>query len=249
MAAAGYIKNASLATLNTTGVTTFNDNIIANSMIGNSRIRLSGYSGGPFGTLNTTGLDKIDILQAESLFTYLSTKTSLTAAESQCLFNDTGALASQTATLAAAKAGALSVGNGFATNVTVQFLTGDWGDAHDIGDVNPFRDATTGAKSLIVFGGNTSTSTGAITLSLNTNDGFDASAWNLIVTGAGNDVYTLPAVPGADNHKDLTLTPQDGTIIAAGSYIYLEWTAGAVVACKGLIRVSGGTLEIDTAVP
>jgi hypothetical protein len=242
MAAAGYIKNASLATLNTTGVTTFG------GMVGNSRIRISDF-GGPFGILNTTGLDKIDILQAESLFTYFSTKTSLTAAESQRLFNDTGAVASQTATLANATSGALTGDDGFATNVTVQFLTGDWSSAQNIGTNNPFRNANTGAKSLIVFGGNTSTTTGAITLSLHTADGFDASAWNLIVTGNGDDVYTLPAVPGNDTDDDLTLTPGDGTIIAAGSYIYLEWTAAALVACKGLIRVSGGTLTIDTAAP
>ena len=37
--------------------------------------------------------------------------------------------------------------------------------------------------------------------------------------------------------------------ILNGSYIYLEWTGAGTVAAKGLIRVSGGTLTIDTAAP
>ena len=228
-----------------------NYNINVENFIGNGRIRIGGsYADNPFGVLDTTGLDKININQAEALFHFLSQKTSLTADESAILFDDASAVASQTATLSDAADGALAGDDGFATNLTVQFLTGNISSACDIGAVNPFRNGTTGAKTLIVFKGNILNTTGAITLSLNSADGFDASAWNLIVSGSGNDIYTLPAVPGNDTDDDLTLTSgTSGMKILNGSYIYLEWTGAATVAAKGLIRVSGGTLTIDTAAP
>ena len=228
-----------------------NYNINVENFIGNGRIRIGGsYADNPFGVLDTTGLDKININQAEGLFHFLSQKTSLTAAESAILFDDASAVASQTATLSDAADGALAGDDGFATDLTVQFLTGNISAACDIGAVNPFRNGTTGAKTLLVFKGNILNTTGAITLSLNAADGFDASAWNLIVSGSGNDIYTLPAVPGNDTDDDLTLTSgTSGMKILNGSYIYLEWTAAATVAAKGLIRVSGGTLTIDTAAP
>ncbi len=61
----------------------------------------------------------------------------------------------------------------------------------------------------------------------------------------------MPAVPGNDTDDDLTLTPgTSGMKILNGSYIYLEWNVAQThVAAKGLIRVSGGTLTIDTAAP
>jgi hypothetical protein len=228
-----------------------NYNINVENFIGNGRIRIGGsYADNPFGVLDTTGLDKININQAEGLFHFLSQKTSLTAAESAIILNDASAVASQTATLSDAADGALAGDDGFATNLTVQFLTGNISAACDIGAVNPFRNGTTGAKTLLVFKGNILNTTGAITLSLNSADGFDASAWNLIVSGSGNDIYTLPAVPGNDTDDDLTLTSgTSGMKILNGSYIYLEWTGAATVAAKGLIRVSGGTLTIDTAAP
>lgn len=228
-----------------------NYNINVENFIGNGRIRIGGsYADNPFGVLDTTGLDKININQAEALFHFLSEKTSLTAAESAILFDDASAVASQTATLSDAADGALAGDDGFATNLTVQFLTGNISSACDIGAVNPFRNGTTGAKTLIVFKGNILNTTGAITLSLNSADGFDASAWNLIVSGSGNDIYTLPTVPGNDTDDDLTLTSgTSGMKILNGSYIYLEWTGAGTVAAKGLIRVSGGTLTIDTAAP
>ena len=228
-----------------------NYNINVENFIGNGRIRIGGsYADNPFGVLDTTGLDKININQAEGLFHFLSQKTSLTAAESAILFDDASAVASQTATLSDAADGALAGADGFATDLTVQFLTGNISAACDIGAVNPFRNGTTGAKTLLVFKGNILNTTGAITFSLNSADGFDASAWNLIVSGSGNDIYTLPAVPGNDTDDDLTLTSgTSGMKILNGSYIYLEWTGAATVAAKGLIRVSGGTLTIDTAAP
>ena len=228
-----------------------NYNINVENFIGNGRIRIGGsYADNPFGVLDTTGLDKININQAEGLFHFLSQKTSLTAAESAILFDDASAVASQTATLSDAADGALAGDDGFATDLTVQFLTGNISSACDIGVKNPFRNGTTGAKTLLVFKGNILNTTGAITFSLNSADGFDASAWNLIVSGSGNDIYTLPAVPGNDTDDDLTLTSgTSGMKILNGSYIYLEWTGAGTVAAKGLIRVSGGTLTIDTAAP
>lgn len=228
-----------------------NYNINVENFIGNGRIRLSDdYANSPFGATDSTGLDKIDINKAESFFHFLSQKSSLTAAESAIIFNDASAVASQTATLSEAASGALAGADGFATDLTVQFLTGNISAACDIGAENPFRNGTTGAKTLIVFKGNILNTTSAITLSLNAADGFDRAAWNLIVSGNGTDIYTLPSVPGNDTDDDLTLTSgTSGMKILNGSYIYLEWTAAAKVAAKGLIRVSGGVLTIDTAAP
>lgn len=232
-----------------------NYNINVENFIGNGRIRIGGsYADNPFGVLNTTGLDKININQAEALFHFLSQKSSLTAAESAILFDDASAVASQTATLSDAADGALAGDDGFATNLTVQFLTGNISSACDIGANNPFRNTDGDSdthKTLVVFKGNTLNTTSAITFSLNSGDGFDASAWNLIVSGSGNDIYTLPAGPGNDTDDDLTLTPgTSGMKILNGSYIYFEWNvAQTQVAAKGLIRVSGGTLTIDTAAP
>jgi hypothetical protein len=208
-----------------------------------------GWAGLPFGTLVSTGINNIDFFKATSLRSFFAKKTSLSVDESTILFGETGA-ASSTATLIEAKtAPALAGDDGFATNVKPQFLTGDWnGSAFDIGSVNPFRDANAGAKSLIIFGGNTCADANPITFTLHANDGFDSAAWNVILSGQGTDIYQPEGTPaGNDGDNDLTLTPTAGCVIEAGSYLYFEWTANAKVAVKGVIKISGAALTIATA--
>lgn len=199
-------------------------------------------------SLDTTGLSNVDINAAEDLFHYFSTQTSITAAESSKIL--VSGVASQTATLTEAEAGALAGADGFATAATPQFLTGDFGAACDIGDNNPFAVSAAGSSHLIIFGGNTLTAAAAVlTFSLNAADDFDASGFNLLVSGNGNDTYTVTA-PGNDTSVDLILTPSAAnTKILAGSYIYIYHTqnAGASTFVKGVIKTTGGTLAVTFA--
>ncbi len=106
----------------------------------------------------------------------MSQKTSYRR-ESAILFDDASAVASQTATLSD-QLMRLAGDDGFATDLTVQFLTGNISSACDIGAVNPFRNSDGEAiliKHLLVFKGNTLNTTSPITFSLNSADGFDAS--------------------------------------------------------------------------
>lgn len=209
-----------------------------------------GWAGLPFGTLDSSGIAHIDFFKATSLRTFFAKKTSLSVEESTILFGQT-AQASSTATLIEAKTAPVLAGDdGFEINVKPQFLTGDWNSGpFDIGSVNPFRNGNNNpaTKSLIIFGGNTCTDTSAITFTLNANDGFDATAWNVIVSGQGTDVYAFVGTPTADDSdKKLTLTPTAGCVIEAGSYLYFEWTSGTTVAVKGVIKISGAALTIAT---
>jgi len=200
-------------------------------------------------SLNTTGLANVDINKAEDLFYYFSRKTSLTAAESSKIL--VSGLDSQTATLTAAGAGALAGADGFATAATPQFLTGDFGTACDIGANNPFAAAVAGSAHLIIFGGNTLTAVAAVlTFTLSAAQRLDASGFNLLVSGDGNETYTDTA-PGDDNSIDMTLTPSAAnTKILAGSYLYIYHRVaqvGAVTYVKGLIKTTGGTLTVGFA--
>ena len=103
-----------------------NYNINVENFIGNGRIRIGGsYADNPFGVLDTTGLEAININQAEGLFHFCHKKHLLPQAESAIILNDASAVASQTATLSDAASGALAGDDGFATDLTVQFLTGN----------------------------------------------------------------------------------------------------------------------------
>lgn len=194
------------------------------------------------GTVDTKLIDGYDMIACESLFNYLSNKTALTVVEATHLFGET-APASQTSTIGEAVAGALAGADGYATDLTVQFLTGDWSAAQDIGNVNPFADLGDDTRHLLVFGGNKSTGTGALTFSLTGSDKFDDSGCSVAVTGAGTEVFTITGAAGADdNSVDLTLTPQIGTTIKKGSFLYLERTGANAVNIRGYIKVTGGTL-------
>ena len=207
---------------------------------------LSGWGGLPFGTLDTTGIDKIDLFRVTSLQKYFASKAALSAVESTILFGETG-LVSATHTLVQAKNGALTGNDCFAKNLTPQFLTGNWsGGAFDIGAENPFRDGDGGDKSLLIFGGNTCTDNSPIKFTLDAGEKFDASAWNVIISNVGTDVYSLIAAPGGDSHLKLTLTPTINCVIEDGSYLYFEWTGDALVAVKGVIKISGASLAIAT---
>jgi len=202
----------------------------------------SGFYPHVIGTVDKKDIEGYDMPACESLFRYLSTKDSLTAVEATHLFGGT-APASQTATLTTAAAGALAGADGFATSVTVQFLTGDFNAARDIGNVNPFADLGDNVRHLIVFGGNSSTSTGAITLSLSGDDKFDDSGCSIAVSGASTQIFTVTGAAGTNNNSfDITLTPTATTKIEKGSFIYLEHTTGNAINCRGYIKVTGGAL-------
>ena len=201
---------------------------------------------GPFGTFSEAALATIDLGRCERLANYFSTRTSLTQAQSQSLFQSDGAVASDTSTIAEAAAG--DEANGYATSLKPQFLTGNWSSAQDIGNASVLDDLGDNSQRLIIFGGNISSGTGAITFTLGGNDKFDDSQSVIYVSGNGNNVYTATAAAGSDDDSfDLTLTPQDGTVIKAGSFLYFENTAANLVTVKGFFNVSGGTLTAAIA--
>jgi hypothetical protein len=193
------------------------------------------------GTVNSVNIVGYDMPACEALFSYLSNLDSLSVVQSTHLFG-TAASASQTSTITEAAASALDNADGYATTLTPQFLTGDWSAAKDIGATNPFADLGDNIQQLIVFGGNTSTGTGALTFSLTGSDKFDDSGSSIAVTGAGTQVFTFITPAGGDDSIDITLTPQATTNILKGSFIYLEHTGADAVNVRGYIKVSGGTL-------
>lgn len=195
---------------------------------------------GPFGTFSEKTLATIDISRLERLANYFSMRTSLTQEESRSLFQDINANASATSTIE--EAATTNQLNGYSTSLKPQFLTGDWSAAKDIGNVSVLADLPDNSQRLIIFGGNTSGGTGALTFSLGGSDKFDDSHSVVYVSGKGDNVYTATAAGTGDTSVDLTLTPENGTIIKAGSFLYFENTATGLVAVKGFINVSGGTL-------
>jgi hypothetical protein len=213
--------------------------------ITHSQISRAVANGGSYpsimGTVNSVLITGYDMPACESLFCYLSNLDSLTAVQSTHLFGTT-AVVSQTSTITEAAAGALAGADGYVTNLTPQFLTGDWSVAKDIGAQNPFADLGDNIQQLIVFGGNSSTGTGALTFSLAGSDKFDDSGSSIAVTGAGTQIFTFATSAGGDDSVDITLTPQATTNILKGSFIYLEHTGADAVNVRGYIKVSGGTL-------
>ena len=221
-------------------------------MITHSTATRAAANGGHYpsimGTVDNATLAAYDMPSCEALFCYLSNLDSLSTVQSTHLFGNTAG-ASLTSTITEAAAGALDGDDGYATNLTPQFLTGDWSTDKDIGAANPFFDGGDDIQHLIIFGGNNSTGTGVLTFSLSGSDGFDASASSIAVTGAGDQVFTVTAAADdAGSGVDITLTPEATTKILKGSFIYLEHTAGNIVAARGYIKVSGGTLTPAIAV-
>ena len=197
------------------------------------------------GTVDSATVAGYDMPACEALFSYLSNidpSIGLSIAQSTHLFGNTGA-ASLTSTITEAAASALDGADGYATPLTPQFLTGDWSEAKDIGDANPFADGVNNAQHLIIFGGNNSTGTGALTFSLTGSDKFDDSGCSIAITGAGTQIFTVQAPASTnDDSVDITLTPQATTKILKGSFLYLEHTNTDAVNVRGYIKVSGGTL-------
>ena len=100
---------------------------------------------------------------------------------------------------------------GFSNSQKPHFLTGNWSGAEDIGSQSVLTNLGINSQRLIIFGGNTYTGGGtdAITFSLAAGgDTFDDDASMIIISGAGNDIYSSYIKGGTnDNSVDLTLTP------------------------------------------
>ena len=203
-------------------------------------------------SLDNNSILNADVTRLKQIRRFLGTKTSLTAAETQSIFQDANGLASQTATIDAAVAGALAGADGFATVKTPQFLTGNRTTDGDIGAANVFATMVTGDKFLIIFGGNTLTATRALTLTLDGGHGADASGSLLLVNSGANAVtenlYT--AATATDAHHDITLTAgTSDAVILPGSFIYIESIDGndAKTCVKAFIELSSGGLTLATA--
>jgi hypothetical protein len=206
-----------------------------------------------FGATDSTGVDKVDSQALVALSTYLAGKAatgSLTVAESTQLFGQTSAT-SQTSTIED-MAGATIATSGLKVNLTPQFLTGDITQARDTSTNNKLLDGADVNRHLIIFSGNTFTSTGAaatrkMTIGLHgTDDDFDASAANVLVKDA-NGKYISAAVPdGSDTKIELTASAAN-VKIEAGSFIYIEGSATASkTVIKAFLNTSGpGTLGIS----
>ena len=164
--------------------------------------------GAPFTFPNFSALD---IERLEKLANYFSLKTALTEDESKSLFNSNSAAASTTNTIA--EAAASNRTGGFSNSQKPHFLTGNWSGAEDIGSQSVLTNLGINSQRLIIFGGNTYTGGGtdAITFSLAAGgDTFDDDASMIIISGAGNDIYSSYIKGGTnDNSVDLTLTPAE----------------------------------------
>ena len=183
--------------------------------------------------------------QCEKLFNYLATKDRLTVAEITTLFGTTATTPSSTGKITAMAAADVA-NNGMDITLGVQFLTGGWGDADaDIGSQNPFANLGLDNQQLVVFGGNTSKGTSALTLSF---DGDSiASDYSSIAFSDADNNFTITAAAGGNATTDIVLTPADGTIIKKGSFLYLERIndAGAV-SLRGFLKIGGVSLTSAT---
>ena len=186
----------------------------------------------------------------DKLFHYLSTKDSLTASEAATLFDNIAATASSSATIDNAAAGDISGGDGagFATDLKPQFLTGGFGGAaKDIGNVNPFVDSADNGQQILVFGSDVvSTGAGALTLTLAGSDRVDSSGSSIAFTGVDNNVFTITAAAGGDATTDIVITPQSGSIIKQGSFLYKENVGANLVIIRGYLKISGVALTSAT---
>jgi len=177
----------------------------------------------------------------EKLFQWLSVRDAVTDTEATELFQ-TEAAASTTCTLAEAAADA-SRTPGFDATLKIQFLTGGWNSATNIGSRNTLFNGVDNRQNLIVFGGNTSSGNGEITLTFDT-DRIDASQSSIAYSNARTRFPTWTITGGSsDSTADIVITPANGTIIEKGSFIYLENTGENLVMVRGFLKISGTALE------
>jgi hypothetical protein len=108
--------------------------------------------------------------------------------------------------------------------------------------------ATADQFSLIIFTGNVFTASQVLTFGMHANNELDAESFEVVCTGAGNDIVTRQAAT-TDLHQDIVLTASAAaTTILAGSYLYFHPQANAdTMTVKGCFRTTGGTITVTTA--
>ena len=104
--------------------------------------------------------------------------------------------------------------------------------------------ASAGDETLILFTGNTCSSSGVLKLTLNAANELDAESSEIWVTADGSQVLTRQTAP-TDLDQILILTDTGDCTILAGSFIYLHAGANTdTMTCKAVIRTSGGTIAV-----
>jgi len=102
--------------------------------------------------------------------------------------------------------------------------------------------------SLIIFKDNVFTASQVLTMEMHTNNALDAESFEVVCSGAGNDIMTRQAAT-TDGHHDIILTASAAdTTILAGSYLYFYANAATdVMTVKGCFRTTGGTITVTSA--
>ena len=102
-------------------------------------------------------------------------------------------------------------------------------------------------ETLILFTGNTFSSSGILKFDTHANRGLDASSCEVFVTANGSDELTRVAVC-SDDDTLITITDAGDCTILAGSYLYFHSNAADdSTAIKGVIRTTGGTVGVTFA--
>ena len=106
---------------------------------------------------------------------------------------------------------------------------------------------TSGDETLILFTGNTFSSSGVLKLTLNSANELDAESCEIFITADGTNVLTR-VTAATDADQIIVLTDTGDCTILAGSYIYLHAAHNTdVMSCKAVIRTSGGTIAVTYA--
>ena len=99
-------------------------------------------------------------------------------------------------------------------------------------------------ETLILFTGNTFSSTGILKLTLHGDRELDQESSEIFITADGTDAMTR-VTPPSDLDDEIILTDTGDCTILAGSYLYFHsHHATSVTACKGMIRTTGGTIAV-----
>jgi len=106
-------------------------------------------------------------------------------------------------------------------------------------DMTGANDAT-----LILFTGNTFSSSGILKLTLAADNELQANSFEMFVTADGTDQLTR-VTAASDDDQIIILTDTGDCTILAGSFIYLHADDGSDdMQCKGVIRTTGGTIAV-----
>ena len=99
-------------------------------------------------------------------------------------------------------------------------------------------------ETLILFTGNTFSSSGVLKLTLAADNELQAASCEIWVTAEGTNVLTRQTA-ASDDDQILILTDTGDCTILAGSFIYLHADdASDDMQCKAVIRTSGGTIAV-----